>query len=374
MHIGFDAKRYFNNFTGLGNYSRNLVNSIIRNFPGYDYHLYTPKINRERTYPNLKNDNIKIISPKNSLSGSFWRFFELSSILKKDKIDVYHGLSHELPSGLNKKGIKSVVTIHDVIFKRYPEQYPFVDRLIYDFKWKNSCKSADKIIAISENTKQDIIEYYEVEEEKIEVIYQGCDEHFYEKYSEEQLRIFKQKYDLPEEYFLYVGSVIERKKLLQIIRAMNELPESVQIPLVIIGRGGDYEKRVREYIRTNGMEKKVIWPSDFEYHDLPKLYQGAQFLVYPSVYEGFGIPIIEAYASGIPVLTSHSSCLPEIAGSGAIYINPDDIDNLKSGMLSLMESEDLRRKLIIQGRSQLVNFDNDEIAKEVVKLYESIIR
>ncbi|MEL6944605.1 MAG: glycosyltransferase family 1 protein, partial [Bacteroidota bacterium] len=235
LNIAFDAKRLYNNFTGLGNYSRTLVQNLARHFPEHHYHLYTPKIKKNsETLPFLEHPQLQTQLP-NTAFKSFWRTFNIKKDLLKANIDIYHGLSHEIPVGIHKTGIKSVVSIHDLVIKRYPNYFPWLDRQIYDWKFRYACEHADAIVAISESTKQDIIEFYDIPAEKIQVIYQTCHERFQQILPNEHLQQIAQKYQLPSHFYLYVGSIIPRKNLDKIIDALALLPKDLQLPMVVIG-------------------------------------------------------------------------------------------------------------------------------------------
>ena len=178
MKIGFDAKRLFNNYTGLGNYSRTLVKNYAQSSTN-SINLYTTHSNNNKETEIFYDENKFFLHITKSLIKSLWRSCGIVKQLKKDKIKIFHGLSNELPIGIKNSGVKSIVTIHDLIFKIYPKTYPLFDRFIYDFKFKHACKTADKIIAISEQTKKDIIRFYNIPENKIEVVYQSCNDLFF---------------------------------------------------------------------------------------------------------------------------------------------------------------------------------------------------
>ena len=178
LRIGYDAKRLFNNFTGLGNYSRTLLANLAEYYPDNAYFLYSPKIAKnDETHFFLNSALFNVQLPKRG-PGAYWRSVGIKRDLLKHKIQLFHGLSHEIPLGLEKANIRSIVTIHDLIFERFPEHYPFIDRKIYSLKFRYACRHADHIVAISENTKQDIIEFYDIPPEKISVIYQSCHERY----------------------------------------------------------------------------------------------------------------------------------------------------------------------------------------------------
>ena len=186
MNIGFEAKRVFHNTTGLGNYSRDLVRILHRYYPQNRYFLYNPKPSKKILFESLGAQVLekRPLGLFYTFFSNLWRRFGIIGDLKRDHIGVFHGLSGELPVGLNKAGIKSVVTIHDVLFLRYPEFYSFIDRNIYYRKFKHAAEAADCVIAISEQTKRDIVQYLGIAENKISVVYQGCHQAFKENYTE----------------------------------------------------------------------------------------------------------------------------------------------------------------------------------------------
>src|SRR5262245_14266308 len=220
MNIGFDAKRAYHNGTGLGHYSRTLIRSLAEYFPQHQYYLFNPK---PSDLFHLNGKNIHEMLPSGLLHktlSSVWRSKWITNDLEKLGIDIYHGLSNEIPLDIHKTQIKSVVTIHDLIFERFPAQYSKIDAQIYKKKFRYACDHADKVIAISQQTKRDIIEFYKTPEEKISICYQSCNPAFGRQVPEQEKKLIKEKYSLPDEYFLYVGSIIERKNLLNICKAI----------------------------------------------------------------------------------------------------------------------------------------------------------
>ena len=368
MKIGFDAKRVFNNFTGLGNYGRAVVANLAQHHPENEYHLFTPKVKETP-------ETIPFLKPPFHLhkgSGALWRTSGIKKDLQKTGIDIYHGLSHEIPIGIKKTNIKSVVTIHDLIIKVYPKQFPFFDRQIYDFKFKYACEHADVIIAISESTKQDILKYYGVSESKIKVNYLSADPIFEKELSPDQQQFVLKKYDLPSEYLLYVGSVIERKNLLSIIKAMEQLPTDLDLPLVVVGKGKDYFQKIKNYLQTNPIRNKIIFTKYIETADLPAIYQAAQVFLFPSIYEGFGIPVIEALHSSTPVITSNISSLPEAGGPNSLLINPTSVEEISNGISTILKDNQLRQKMISEGKEYVKRFSGRALAKETIEVYRSL--
>lgn len=381
MRIAFDAKRAYQNNTGLGNYSRSLIQALAKNYPEHEYYLAAPKLTDMFSISGM--NNVCNVTPKGFWKplSSLWRSKYVVSDLKKLNINIYHGLSNEIPSGIYNTSIKSVVTIHDLIFERYPQQYKSVDVAIYRRKFSNACKNADKVIAISEQTKQDIIAFYKTPEHKIEVCYQSCNPIFEQTVSEGEKNRIRTKYQLPQQYFLYVGSVIERKNLLLICKALKQL--SSAIPLVVIGNGNsDYLQTVKTYIAENNLQNNVIFlsetpkaKSDEDFRsaiDFPAIYQSAIAMIYPSIFEGFGIPVLEALWSKLPVITSNVSCMPETGGDAAYYIDPYNIDGMAKAMQDVTTDISLRNTMIEKGLVHAKKFAPAICAEAVMKVYQSI--
>jgi glycosyltransferase involved in cell wall biosynthesis len=372
MRIGYDAKRAFLNRTGLGNYSRWLIRSLASYYPENAYYLYTPKI-KPGNKINFPADlqNISTVLPINKLFTSLWRSSGIVKDLQQDHIELYHGLSHELPAGIANAGIRSVVTIHDLIFMRFPQYFGWVNRIIYGAKVKYACHVADKIIAISERTRQDIIELIGISPDKIDVIYQGCDSSFKSAIPNEQKQAVLQKYNLPAAFILYVGTIEERKNLLQLVKALSGLNSSIK--LVAIGRKTRYAQKVEQAINKLRLEDRVIFLNSIAFADLPAIYQSAKVFVYPSRYEGFGIPVLEALCSGTPVIAATGSCLEEAGGPDSLYVGPDDVQDLTGKLNLVLGDESLRRKMIVKGKEYSANFDDERLAHQIMTVYKNIL-
>lgn len=372
MRIAFDAKRLFHNFTGLGNYSRTLVQNLLLFYPEIAVQLYTPrlKIHAETTFF-LEHDRIDSYTSA-SRAKAYWRTFGIKKDIKQNQAQLYHGLSHEIPIGIQKIGIPSLVTIHDLIFRYYPEQFSFLDRKIYDWKFRYACENADAVVAISESTKQDIIDFYGISPNKIQVIYQTCATHFKQNYPESSRKAVLDKYGLPNDFLLYVGSIIPRKNLLDIVEALAVLPSDLQLPLVVVGSGKAYKQEVLARIQALRLEKLVFFPK-ISYQELPLLYQQARIFIYPSIYEGFGIPIIEALYSQTPVITCNTSSLPEAGGAGAYYIEPNNVEQLAAAIEVLLSDQKCYNALREEGKVHLHKFESAHLSQKLFTLYETLI-
>ncbi|HET6995377.1 MAG TPA: glycosyltransferase family 1 protein [Chitinophagaceae bacterium] len=383
MNIGFDAKMAYHNGTGLGHFSRTLINSLSQYYPGHEYFLFNP---RPSSLFQMQGKNIHEVLPSSPIDRIFsvgWRDRRIKKDLEKHKIDLYHGLDHELPDGIAKTGMKSVVTIHDLIYERYPKQFSPRELKRFSVRFRYACEQADMVIAISRQTREDILNFYKTPEEKIVTCYQSCNPAFGKTINEEEKQRVRKMYGLPGEFFLYVGSVIERKNLLTICKAVFLLRNEITVPLVVIGDGKTYKQQVKDYIRQNGLEKKIIFLSDnaalpsslFQTAvDFPAIYQSAIAMIYPSFFEGFGIPVLEALWSRLPVITSCVSCLPETGGDAAYYVNPNSAEEIAEGMKKICDDGQLRETMKEKGWKHAQNFTQQKSAAAIMKVYDDLVR
>lgn len=370
MRIGFDAKRAFRNRSGLGNYSRSTISLLSRYYPSNEYFLYTPN-SEGNLFDPLPSHSI--IQPDSFLSKAFksaWRSFGISSQIQKDKLDIYHGLSNELPIGVQNTSCKSIVTIHDLIFLRYPELYPFIDRQSYNLKFRYACSKADLVIAISESTRNDIIEFLGTDSGKVKVAYQTCNQVFTKLLNNTDKDEILKKYHLPNEYILTVGTIEPRKNALLILKGM--LSSGIRMPLVLVGKNTPYTKEIQDFALQNGLSGLLMIRNGVETIDLPAIYQSATVFAYPSIFEGFGIPILEALYSGTPVITSKGSCFPETGGDAAFYVNPSDAEEIGIAIKKVVHESGLRSKMIADGFLQVSRFNEQKVAERLMNLYQEI--
>lgn len=375
MVVGLDGKRAVENLTGLGNYSRYALNMLSLGYPSTKFVLYAPREREnERLRPLLANPNIELRTPdltfNNGLGRAFWRSIDLPLTLRKDNIDLYHGLSNELP--LTIKGVcPTVVTIHDVIWRRCPEDYSAVDRKLYDFKYGRSARIANRIIAISECTKRDIMAEFGIPESKIDVIYQGVDPIFSLPVDTSKRMEVRKKYNLPDRYIISVGTVRSRKNQLLAVRGLAKLPPDIH--LLIVGRAdGPYADRVRKEVTALGLQERVRFLS-IDFNDLPAAYACAEFSSYTSRYEGFGLPVVESLTAGTPVIACTGSCLEEAGGEGAIYVGPDDVEAYARAADRILNHPGLRDRLADKGRRYVKRFSADNFAKQTMAAYTKAI-
>lgn len=371
MRIGYEGKRAFFNMTGLGNYCRGIIKAMALNHPENEYFLYTPKIIPGMRVDFKDHKRITVITPKSERFSSLWRSKFIVKDLKAAQLDIYHGLSHELPIGIEKTGIKSVVTIHDLIFKKFPQYFSVIDRTIYSAKVKHACKHADKVVAMSERTKQDLIDLLNIDKDKIEVIYQDCDNMFRAGQTELRQGEVRLKYNLPKKYILSVGTIEERKNLFLLIKAFKQLPIDTQ--LVVIGKETNYAKKIHQFITRNQLGSRILFISNASFAHLPIIYQLADVFVYPSRYEGFGIPILEALVTGVPVIAAKGSCLEEAGGPDSIYVDPDNEDELAEKLKMLLSNPVLQNTMIEKGKIYAKKFEGKKLSAQLMALYQNLV-
>lgn len=370
MKISFDAKRATSNFTGLGNYSRTLIHNLQLYYPENEYLLYTPKLKQTQRYQKLYDHKLsRFIVPGNWFSrkfNTFWRTFLIGLLAAKQGVDVFHGLSGELPFFL-PASIRTIVTVHDLIFIRFPAYYKPFDRIIYKIKLVYACKRADQIVAISEQTKNDLINYLHISPEKITVIYQACDSVFRNLLATGEKDKVCKKYNLPQNYALTVGTLEERKNILNLLKAFQLLPEKHE--LVLVGKTTDYTHILKQYIVEFNLKARVLILNDVSFKDLPAVYQSAQLFIYPSVFEGFGIPIEEALFSQVPVISSLGSCFAEAGGPDSIYVNHTDYQRLADEIEKLSSNDQKRAEMIRNGRIFAEKFMPARLSAELMVVY-----
>lgn len=362
MKIAYDAKRAFANRRGLGNYSRDVIRLMLHYAPQNDYFLFG------QPSPFCPTGDAHIVRPEGvwRLCPSLWRSY--GCLNDMDGIDIYHGLSGELPFGIHRLPLKTVVTMHDAIFMRYPHLYSAGYRRLFARKVQYACDHANRIIAISEQTKQDLITFFHADESKIRVVYQGCNNRFREPVTEARMAQVKQQYALPEHYILAVGAIEPRKNLKGLIEAMHIA--HIDLPLVAVGGQSAYAAELAELAKASGVDLRYLHTMPFE--DLPAVYKMADVFCYPSIFEGFGIPILEAMCIGTPVVTSTGSCFAETGGDAALYADPLQPAEIGAQLQRVLTDADLRRTMVKQGTKQADLFSDDQVANHLIQVYTEL--
>ena len=362
LTIGYDAKRLYHNHSGLGNYSRNLIRSLDTFYPENEYVLFNPSTAKIL----FKGANTQEVKPilSNAFYKNMWRQRLVTDQAAKHNVDIYHGLSQELPLGLRKKNIKSIVSVHDLIFLRFPQHYKMLDRKIYLQKVKSACKRADLIVAISEQTRSDLIDILKISPSRITVIYQGADPVFWQDHSA-QYDAIRQKYNLPDEFLLFVGTKEKRKRPGMVLQAAQQL----NIPVVMVGKATKFWKK---HLKDIGGYRHLYEPYIESTRELSTLFQMAKIFTYPSVFEGFGIPVLEALISKTPVITSNVSCLPEVAGPLSKMVDPLNEALYTETLEHLWKQENEREQMAEEGYKFAQHFTDEHLAGLWNNIYHEI--
>lgn len=350
MKIGYDAKRYYHNRTGLGNYSRTLVRDMTALYPDVETALYD--------------------------CGTWERTFRLGRKAASENCVLFHGLSNELPRDIVKAGIPSVVTMHDVAWRTFPAMYKPWDRLIYDWKYGWSARHATHVVCISESTKRDVMRFYEVPEERISVIYQPVQQIYYTPMPRQEALLLVSNtlpYLKDRPYILTVGSINKRKNLMGMVKAYERVNDADKPEFVVVGNGREYRREVEAYIRERNITGVHIESNIHDGRVLQALYTCAECLMYPSFYEGFGLPVVEASLQGCAVITSNVSSLPEAAGDDALQCNPASVDELAEALrLLLNDKQERQRRAELSQRYCREHFAPETLSRQMYELYERL--
>ncbi len=317
--------------------------------------------------------NFQIVSLK-SPNKFIWNLWTLPQYLKKNPVDAYH-TQYITPFFVSRE-IKIITHVHDVSFLAYPELIKKTDLFFLKLLIPISLKRADKIIAVSEFTKNEIVKYYKTDPQKIEVVYNAVGEDFLQNdYSGNELFEIRKKYNLPEEFILYIGTLQPRKNIPMLIRAFAGVKEkNPVIKLVLAGNRNahNFDKNIDKEIERLKISGSIIFPGFVDEKDKSALFQLAKAFVFPSLYEGFGIPILEAMSQKIPVLASDIPVHREIAVNGALYFNPSSIDETQEKLYNILVDENLRKNLINLGNVRLDFFSWKKSAEKMLEIYSSL--
>ncbi|MBR6319683.1 MAG: glycosyltransferase family 4 protein [Prevotella sp.] len=371
--IGMDAKRIVRNGTGLGSYGRTLV-AGLSGLDQFSLRLYAPDLGHEWLRSQVQGlPGVELCLPHRAagaIGKALWRSHGVVKQLQADGVQVFHGLTGELPIGIRKAGIASVVTIHDLIFMRHPEYYNWADTKIYAWKFRRTLMEADRIVAISECTKRDIVELGGVDPSYIKVVYQSCAPRFDKPVDSSVCQEVARRYGLPRRFMLCVGTIEQRKNLLLALRALRWMPADVA--LVAIGRPTPYTAQLQTYAEREGLAQRLLMLHGIGDDELPAFYALADVFVYPSRYEGFGIPIIEAISSGLPVVACTGSCLEEAGGPHSLYTGPDDDRAFAAAACQLLRGAEGRQERIDRSRDYIGRFQGTSVAAQMADIYQEV--
>ncbi len=365
MLIGIDASRAVTaRRTGTETYSLYLIRELLALGAEHSFRLYF----RRPPPPDLFKGADLCVIPFPRL----WTHLRLSWEMLRRPPDLLFVPAHVLPLVHPRR---SVVTIHDLGFLSHPEAHTRGQNLYLRWSTRHNARAAAHILADSEATRRDLVRHYRTPPEKITVVYPGRDESLAPVTDPAALAAVRRRYGLTGPYLLYVGTLHPRKNLLRLLRAFHRLrPAARNLQLVLAGKKGWLYDEIFAQVRDLGLGDRVLFPGYVPAEDLPALLGGATAFVYPSLYEGFGFPVLEAMACGTPVVCSNVSSLPEVAGDAALLVDPLDVEALASALARVVDDEGLRRELRARGFEQVRRFSWRRCAEQVLAVLEEVGR
>ena len=368
MKIGIDVYPAFFQAGGIARYARALINAIIReNDPPQDLVLFYNRFRERRTAWKPDNDQLSIrqwVFPRRLVNG-LWNRFAWPPIERWcGHIDLFHGLHFVLPPV--RKALR-VLTVHDLTFLKYPNY--FSDRRLNERGYRQELPSAleraDKVIAVSEQTRDDLVQLMHFPPERIRVIHEGVDLAFFMPVDPHQAVLIQHRHGLKTPYIVFlVGTPEPRKNLDRTLAAVKKADPHIQLAMV-----GPKEKLRRLISEEN---RNVIFTGNISDHHLAALLSGAAVSLYPSLYEGFGLPVLESMACGAPVITSDRGSLPEVAGEAALIVDPENTSQITDAIVTVLQDESLRHRLVERGRARAARFTWEKTARETLALYREL--
>lgn len=373
MRIGIDITPLPPNPVGAGIYMIQLVRAISKLPVDHNYVIIAQPKGKD-LIGEISNPNFSwTITPEHSPARRLlWEQLELPGLARQQGLDLLHSLHYTSPRFLP---CRSVVTFHDMTFFLFPELHTTAKRLFFPRAIKMSANRADAIIAVSESTRRDAIRILKMQPQKIFGIPSGIGPEFRPIADQKLLEACRSKYSLPFDFILYVGLIEPRKNLPILVRSYSQLlAAGLDQPLVIVGRQGWHFEQVHQLIKQLGIEKKVVFTGYIPDQDLPFIYNLARVFVYPSTYEGFGFPPLEAMACGTPVITTAVSAMLDTVADGGVLVPPKDERALTDALILVLRDRSFRENLSSRGLQQASNFTWERTAKETVRIYEQVLR
>ena len=373
MRIGIDISFVIDdNRVGVGQYIYNLLKNIAKLDTENTYYLYTNMEISQEFYRIGKN--FKVIVKKNRfLTRVLWLQFILPGLLKQDNIDLLHAPCHVSPARLH---CPLVITYHDMASWLFPEKFELFHRMAYQLLVPALTRRADRLIAVSESTKRDIVKLFKIAEDKITVVTEGANAFFKPVTDSALLKKIKEKYSLPEKYFLYVGMFEPRKNIPSIIEAFRRLKDKciLEHKLVLVGKKGWMYKEIFNTVKSLKLASDVIFTGYISDYELPLVYSGAEIFIFPSAYEGFGLPILEAMSCGLPVITSNISSMPEVSKGAALLVNPGVLEEIADAMEKIINDKPLKEAMIKKGLEEAKKYSWEKAAKETLEVYKAVLK
>jgi glycosyltransferase involved in cell wall biosynthesis len=365
MRIGIDVGILREKARGVGYYLVNLLENFSQISKDDSFYLYSA---RPILYDFSKGQNWHNHFGTIPLPGSFWLQTQGKHFIKKDQIDVLYAPAHVIPLKLPQK-VRSVLAVHDLVSICYPETMANYNRFIHNIFFKSSIKNASHIITMSESTKQSIVDHFGIAPDKITVIYEGISTKF-QRCDKNDIEPVLARHKLKNPYILSVGTLEPRKNYLVLLKAFKQLDNDID--LVIVGKKGWKSQEIFDTIDRLELHNRVKILGYVNDNDIPYLYNGAELFVFPSFYEGFGLPLLEAMACGVPVICSNTSSLPEIGGESVLYFNPNSSDELAYQIKVLISNNELKSILCSKGIVRAKQFSWEKTAKETLAVLKGL--
>jgi len=369
MRVGIDARMLCRSVTGIERYALEIIGQLLRLYPDVEFFLYAPLPIRA-PLDSAANLAVRTASVKlGSLGVLLWAQSILPFWANKDRLDIFWGPAHRLPRLLSGK-IARVVTIHDLVWKYAGETMRPAHRLVEKVLMPDAIRLADRIVADSQSTADAVVEAFPYAKTKTQVVYLGATQFPTPKAFDSLL-----DFGINRPYFLFVGTLEPRKNLRRLLQAYATLDSILRGSnlLVIAGGKGWGNQNLASLVRELNLEDSVRLTGYVNEETLATLYQHALFLSMPSLYEGFGLPLVEAMSFGTPVLTSSCSSLPEVAGDAGILVDPYNISSISSGLQQMLQDDAIRSKFALQAKANAVRFNWEKTARETMGIfYEAI--
>ncbi|MBI5753955.1 glycosyltransferase family 4 protein [Candidatus Peregrinibacteria bacterium] len=363
MKIAIDIREAGGEKAGKGWYTFNIVQNLLRQDEKNEYILYA----RDGIpgFGNFKNARLRLFSGR----GPLWHY-QVARDVKKENVDIFFAPSSYIIPSILPANIKIVLTVHDLVAFLYPNTHNKKATIIEKVLLRHALRRAAHVCAVSENTRNDILQRFHYDPKKIDVISCAAGEEF-QPIQPEKLKDFIMKTNLPENFFLAVGTLEPRKNYLNLIKAFKEISDRFpEYYLVIVGKNGwDYEE-IHAAVKENYLNKKVHFLGYLSNKSLVNLYSLARALVFPSFYEGFGMPPLEAMQCGCPVIASHTSSLPEVAGDAALLVSPESHRQIAEAMLKIIKDPALAIHLHEKGLQQAKKFSWEKSAKKLLRIFQ----
>jgi glycosyltransferase involved in cell wall biosynthesis len=363
MLIGLEATSILYQKAGVGYFTLNLIKSLLNTDSLNEYILYytTPSIWKAFSFPHWGKKNYK--------NKIFWIYRDGMSHYQN--IDIYHDPSytHLIPP---KRGKKNIISIYDLTFKLFPELCSEDTVRFYNQYLPLALKNIDLLIVCSQSTKNDFIEYFNFPHTKIQVVHGAVDKRFY-PVDKGKIELIKKKYNIQKPYLLFASTIEPRKNIKRLLNAFSLLNKS-EPNLVLVGSKGWLKEDLMQLIIDYKIQNKVHYLKYVSHEDLPALYSGALMFLYPSLYEGFGLPLLEAMACGTPVISSNISSIPEVVRDAGLLINPNNTEEIAEAIKTLLNNTSLREKYRKQGIEQAKTFTWEKSARITLNAYENLLK